>query len=466
MADIELVDPTLGTVLGAHAYGTVAAGTASAAWPVRLRYKWGLSGSGLNSSALVLEVSEDGGSTYRAATTEFTLAITDVVNVPLDPLYTETIRSLGRGSRFRLAPLRAGCAVDLNLTFTPDLRPGAATTAYTFRLGVNNDPWQTIALVPDAPYGVLSGLGCPDVSEWITAPTLANGQDLVTMGAAEYVHEGIRYALAAGDVAHDQNDGASEALVETEEYISVQSVGASGRTVTKGLKATAGTAVAPALPVGELPEVTARVPFGGVIATSTLHAVSGRCAVSDAGGLVVAVQPGRVQVPGYLVTPPVAQTLTLADDATSTVRMSASGAPSVTAGAPLAVVVTSGGDIVSVTDARRLLGLEMIRLRQAGDETAGTAVDRIYVPYAWTIDSAEVRVRVASTGATGSTDVNVELAGTTFASGSIAAQASSAACTFGALSGVAGWITLDVAAVTSGGTRAADIEVVLWIARV
>jgi hypothetical protein len=59
----------------------------------------------------------------------------------------------------------------------------------------------------------------------------------------------------------------------------------------------------------------------------------------------------------------------------------------------------------------------------------------------------------------------VELDGTTFGSGSIAAQGSAAALTFATFSGAAGWLTLDVAAVTSGGTRAADLEVILWIAR-
>src|SRR5574340_110293 len=126
MADFEFVDPVSGAALGAHAFGVVAAGTASTAWAVRLRYKWGQSGSGVNSNALVLLVSYDGGATWAGATTEFTLAITAVVNVPIDPLFTERVRSLGRGSRWALAPFRAGCALDMTVTFTPDKRTGAA----------------------------------------------------------------------------------------------------------------------------------------------------------------------------------------------------------------------------------------------------------------------------------------------------------------------------------------------------
>lgn len=578
MSDFEFVDPATGLALGAHAFGTVAAGTASTAKAVRLRYKHGQTGSGVPANALVMRVSENGGSTWRDAVTEFTLAIT-AVSAP-DPLFTERARSLGRGTRWPLAPFRAGCYADLTLTFTPDKRTGAASTPLSWELGIDESISRPVAEVPGAPAGVLSGIGDASHSEWITAPTLANGTDKTTMGAADWVHAGIRYTLAGGDVALSQDDNASAALASGEEYIAVQSVGAGVRTVTKGAKATAGTAVAPAIPAGDLPEATVRVPYGGVIVSSTLHAVSGRCAVSLVSGLTVAVQPGRVSLPGWLAEPSTVQEITVPDgsipatgsvtcvavadlidgetvtiagktyefdvagngvgggnvavdvsavstagevaavltlaiytegdvgigwdgtsasfdlthlttgaagnvtitdtvanvgfvvsgftggaDGSTTVRLSSSGVPSVTDGAPLAEVVTAAGDIVSITDARRLLGLDLARLRQTGDETAGTAVDSIYLPYAWAVDSGEVRARTASTGATGSTDVAVELDGATFGSGSIAAQGSAAALTFTTFSGAAGWLTLDVAAVTSGGTRAADLEVILWIAR-
>ncbi len=468
MADIEFVNPSTGAALGTYAFGTVAVGTASAAYAIRVRYKWGQTGSGLNSNALVLQYSTDGGVTWESDLALFTLAVTAIQNTSSDALFLGTTLSARRTNRLVLPPLRAGCAYDLALVFSHPLVTGAATTTYTWRLGLEyNQSYQPAGLVPDAPYGVLSGLGCPDVSEWITAPTLTNDTDKVTLGNCAYVHEGVRLEIAGGDVALSQDDGSSVTLSATEEYVAVLSVGAAGAvTVTKGDLDTAGTAGAPAYPVGELPLAVVRVPYGGVIVTSTLVAVSGRCAVSDAGGLDVTIQPGRVSVPGYLVTPATVQTLTLADDSTSTVSLSEAGVANVDGdGAPLATVVCASGDISSVTDVRRLLGLTELHLRQRGTETAATAADAVYVPYAWTVDSGEVRVRAASTGATGSTDVNVELDGTTFGSGSIAAQGTSDALAFVALSGAAGWITLDVATITSGGTQAVDVEVVLWIAR-
>jgi hypothetical protein len=244
------------------------------------------------------------------------------------------------------------------VVFAPTLTTGAATQAYSWRLGVAfNEAWQAVGLVPDAPVGVLSGLGVAGVNEWVTAPTLTNDTDKVTLGAMAYVHDGIALSILSGDVALDQDDGDAVALAAAQEYVAVLSVGAAVTvTTTKGSLDTAGTAVAPAYPAGELPLAVVRVPFGGVIVTSTLLAVSGRCLVSDAGGLNVTVQPGRCSLPGYFVTPAVVQTLTLADDATSTVYMSEAGVANVAGdGIPLAVVICASGDISSVTDARVLL---------------------------------------------------------------------------------------------------------------
>ena len=125
--------------------------------------------------------------------------------------------------------------------------------------------------------------------------------------------------------------------------------------MTKGNKDTAGDAATPAYPAGDLPIAVVRVPYGGVIATSTLVAVSGRLLVSDAGGRNVTVQPGRAIMPGYYLTPGQVQTITLADNATSRVYLDATGAASTTGGVLLAEVVTASGDISSVTDHRTLL---------------------------------------------------------------------------------------------------------------
>lgn len=466
MADLEFVDPATGASLGAQAFGRVAIGTDSAQKALRLRYRWGQSGSGLQSNALVLEYSTNGGSTWASDLALFKIEVTGIANPGSDPAFLGAPMAARRTNRLELPPLRAGCAYDLAVAFSHPYVTGPATTAYLWRMGVEvNEASRRVALVPDSPSGVHSGIGVPDVSEWIAAPTLAPGADKVTLGDSSYVHLGLRHEEAGGDVALDQTDGDAATLSTGEEYIALLSAGASGITTTKGSKATAGTAVAPSYPAGELPLAVVRVPYGGAIATYTLVALSGRCLVADAGGLEVTIQPGRVSLPGWLVTPRAVQTLTLPDDATSVVRMGATGAVSLLDGAPLAEVVTAAGDIVSVTDRRRLLGLEPIRLSIRGTETTGTARAAAYVPFPWALDSAEASLRVAAAGATGSTDLDVDLGGDEIASGAIGAGATSAALVLGTTYGEPGWVTVDVVGTTSGGTQGEDLEIVLWLAR-
>lgn len=356
MADLEFVDPATGAALGSHAFGTVAAGSASASWAVRLRYKWGQSGSGLNSNALLLEVSDDGGVTYSTDFPEFTLQVTAVVNTPSDPLFLGATTAARRTTRLDLPALRAGCAYDLAVIFSPTLRTGTTTTTYTWRLGVAyNDSYRVISLNPDAPTGVLTGLGDVTVYEWITAPTLANDTDKVTLGNAAYIFAGTYQYVAGADVTLNQDDGASATLTSGKEYIALISAGGSGMTTTKGVMANAGSAVAPAYPQNELPVAVVTVPYGGVIVASTLVAVSGRCLVIDAGGRVVTVQPGRAHMPGYFIQPSTVQTLTCPANSTSIVYLSEQGVANLVAGVPLAEVTTDGSDITALTDTRVLL---------------------------------------------------------------------------------------------------------------
>lgn len=465
MADLEFVDPSTGAALGAHAFGTVAAGTLSASWAARLRYKWGQSGSGLNQNALVLEVSTDGGATWRTDLNEFTIAVTAVQNVPLDPLFLGTTAAARRTTRLELPALRAGCAYDLAIVFSPTLHTGAATTAYSWRLGVAyNESFREISLIPGAPSGILTGLGDATAIEWVTAPTLTNGIDKVTLGVGTLVNHGVYMGTASGDVALDQNDGDSAALAAGQEYVAVGAVYTDGSIVVmKGSKAAAGAALQPAS-YTDVPVFVARVPYGGVIVTSTLLAVSGRCLVTDAGGLVVTVQPGRAVSPGMLAMPATVQTLTLADNTTSTVYLSPSGVANVTAGIPLAEVTTASGDITVLTDIRRILRPEPLRLKMPGVEAVAANVDRAYVPYSWTCDRAAARVMTPAAGAGDYTDVEVLFDGGRLAWLGIVAGAAGVEATLVEIkNGAAGWITVSGANITTGGTPAADIEVLLWI---
>lgn len=358
MADLELVDPSTGATLGTYAFGTVAAGVASTAKAIRLRYKWGQTGSGLTQNAVLIETSDDGGSTWDSDLAEFTVSVTAVQNPSSDAQFAGTTVAARRTSRLDLPPLRAGCAYDLSLVFYPTLRTGAATTGYTYRVGVlYNEGSREISQNPDLPTGVLTGLGDETVREWITAPTLTNDTDKVTLGELWYVWDGVETGIGSGDVTLDQDDGDSATLSSGEEYVAVLSVGAAGTvTTTKGSLATAGSALTPAYPTGELAVAVVRVPYGGVIVTSTLVAVSGRLLVWASGtGRTVYIGTGRAQMPGRYLVLASRQSYTFLGDTTYELYLDESGAPSIVDGLHLATVTTAGGVVTDVTDARLLL---------------------------------------------------------------------------------------------------------------
>lgn len=466
MADQVFVDPDTHATLAPIAMGVVPAGTASAEFEAEWRYKWGQSGAGHIQTAFVLQTSTDGGVTWKADSTEFTLQVKEVLNPGNDPLFLGAVTAAIPTSRLDVAPARAGCGYVLGIKCQPSLRPGSNQEAVRWKLGVlSNETFRAISLNPDAPSGVLTGLGDKSISEWVVAPTLANGSDKVTLGVVRYVHAGVRLKIDPGDVALDQNDGAAAALASGEEYSFVLSAGAAGTiTTTKGPKALAGASVRPAWPTDERPLVSGRVPYGGVIVSTELLAESGRCLVTDGGGLTVVCGPGRYQVPGFLITP-VKTTLTLPDNSTSTVHLSVQGVYNLTAGEALYDVTTSGGAVTVITDRRHIIRPEPIRLRMPGVEAAADNIDKLYVPYPWTLERMLTVFRVpAAGGASGNTTVDVNVNGSGWTSDQITAGLSSSeGDPAPPWNYPAGWITTDIATITTGGTPAEDIEVLMWI---
>lgn len=350
MADIVFVDPVTGLPLGDHAYGTIAAGTASASFEFDCRYRWGQSGAGHYQSAFVLEVSDDGGATWRTDLTEFTLQATAALNPGNDPEFYGAPTAAQRTTRLEVAPFRAGTGYTGELVFSPSLRTGTARTTYQWKLGVlYNENFRAISVIPDAPTGVLTGIGDVTVSEWVNVPSLTLGTDEVTLGTGDYVHEGVAVTAVDGAVALNQTSSTG-ALTSGQEYWALLSHGASGAaTVTKGARATAGSAVAPSYPAGELPYAAVRVPYGGVIATVTVVAVAGRLSLSDGGGLVVVAQPGRATMPGYLLTPRTVQSITVPNSATTPIYLGPQGTLVTTGGVYLGTATAAGGVLTDLT---------------------------------------------------------------------------------------------------------------------
>lgn len=356
MADQVFVDPITGLTLGPYAFGVIPAGTASAEFEAEHRYRWGLTGAGHYQTAYVLYTSTDGGLTWATTSTEFTLQVIEPLNPGNDPLFLGQATAEIPTSRLDVAPLRSGCGNKIGIKFQPSLRTGAARETINWKLGVLfNESFQAISLNPDAPTGILSGLGDLSVSEWEIAPTLALGTDEVTLGASAGVVTGVAVSNGGAVVALNQTSSTG-ALASGQEYIALLSMDTFGDVITtKGAKASAGAAVQPAFPTGNLPIAVVRVPYGGVIATGTLVAVTGRCWVAAATGLTVTVQPGRAMMPGLYLTPGTVQTLTVPDDATTPVYLSEKAVANRTSGILLANVTTSGGAVTDVSDMRTML---------------------------------------------------------------------------------------------------------------
>lgn len=258
--------------------------------------------------------------------------------------------------------------------------------------------------LPDGAYevggvGVRSGLGDTECSylAWGGAVT-ANGpaDNKVDVAELHYVHAGVPLTVAAAEVVLSQSDGVSEALTSGQAYIARLSVGAAGTvTTTKGLRAAAASAAAPALPDGELlvADVTVDYQAGSsVVETAdidqTARRFGGFHAVTSGASLSVTIHPGEALVGGRLVRITGTRNVTLAASDETWVWLSPAGAmvQALTAVAPvdrsllLYRVTTDGSGVVSMIDCRAWAGRQVHALRAgkagvlAANDYSGTVV--------------------------------------------------------------------------------------------
>jgi hypothetical protein len=473
-------------VTATHAFGSVAAGATSSAWEPWLYYNKGTAGGQAASVKLQIEAL-DGATWLRSG-----LSVLDQYEVEVrikgyaatgDSTFVGAVTTgrtrIGTSKPFSVGTIPGNCGVQLEIVYAPRLQSGTASTDVTVQFPtVYNEI--TTALVPgiaeSAGIGILT-----DGTEWVQAPLATE-----TGTPDDYVQISRGWWGRGRNLASshqlDQNDSAAAALGSGEAYYALisQPIAGGARVATKGVKAAAASAVVPALPADSLPIATVLVAYGAggtVIETADIEqiATDGRMLVSDTTGLDVSVAPGRAITSTSLVERTLAETITVTDDATSTVWLTAQGTLSIVSGdIPLATVVAASADIVSVTDIRRYSepGCEVIRLHKTGDEATATAVATAYLGRRCRIDRVTMAARTASTGATGATTCDVNYGGTTIFTNqggsiesrpSIAAQGTSDLDAYPEVTDVGpGWLSLDIDAITSGGTRAADVEVLVW----
>lgn len=357
-----------------HAFGATAAGSTSTAWEPWIYYNKGTSGG--NATNVTLSVEALSGSDWLRSG----LSVLDQHEIEVRikgyaatgdstwvPAVTTLRQRMGTDLPFIVGTIPGDCGVQLEIVHAPRLQSGTAATDVTVQFPtVYNEIRTTITPGPNevGGYGVLTGLGDPYHTEWVTAPLVTETgtpDDKANLSASWWVGAGTTYRAAATTVTLNQNDSAPAALTAGQAYYALLSQPIAGGAVvaTKGTKATAGSQTVPTLPANSLPIALVTVDYGAggsVIQTADISQIAqdGRLLVADAGGLDVTIRPGKAITRRALIERTLAEDLTVTDAATTTIYLAPDGTLSTTAGDfPLAAVTAAAGDITLIRDLRR-----------------------------------------------------------------------------------------------------------------
>lgn len=486
------------TAATSHDFGTVAAGSSSTAWEIHLWLNKGTPGGSATNVKLQVEAWD--GAAYVTSgvaaldSHEYEARVSGYQNPSADPQFvpstTTVYQRIGTGVTLDLGTIRGDCALEIDVRYSPRLQSGSASSSNTIQLALIYDEQRTVLVTginDGLGYGILTGVGDPYRSEWVEIPTVTETgtpDDYVQVSRRWWVGLGVsrRYLAEAKQLNQTAADGA---LGSGEAYYALlsQPYTGGGVTVTKGNGAAAASAEIPSLPAGELPVALVFVDYqaGGTSliedADITLLCVDGRFRVSVDTGLDVKVGSGRAFTLASLVEATEYGTVTVTDDATTPVYLQSDGSLSTTSGDMLLADVTaSGGSITAVVDRRRYIepGVEVVRLAARGTETTGTDKAGAAMGRPWNLDRVASIAGTASAGATGNSRIDVNKGGTTLFTNqggsvesrpTIAAQGTVDPTGYPEVTtGDRGdYLTLDIDAITSGGTQAKNLEAVLYL---
>lgn len=206
-----------------------------------------------------------------------------------------------------------------------------------------------------------------------------------------------------GDTTIDTNDGAAAALGAGDEYIARVSLSALGAvTVTKGLKASVGSAVAPAWPAGELALVEVTRKTSAIVAGDLSIIDSSRDGLPAVSGSNVVAKPVRAYLGSRYLRLPSFEEISPAD---GSYLLSIGAAGWVFGANPAGLVVASvtvAGGTPTIDDDRRPWGAGCV-VEADVSGTASTAVPLAVPAGRWWIPPGGVRV----TGLAGDGEVEI-----------------------------------------------------------
>lgn len=357
---------------------TANAGAESAVQTLHLWYQKGTAGGSIHDVFLQLEV-DNGSGTYVTSGVAacdqrwFKARVASGSNPSNDPAFvleTGDWHDLGTNAVLPIPDLVGNSARYIEVKLRAPLGDGAATTVANWRLvpRYNEAAFGVPGGLAELGNGIIDGAGDLTANEWrgpltgAGAPTMTETgtpDDYVQYGARSWNRNGVALSEIAGSHQLDQNDGAAAALTAGQAYLVTVSQGAAGApTFTKGLKAAAVSAVAPAAPAGELLMGTVKVRYQAgtteiLNSDITVLAVDGQFRPQLSTGLALTINPGRAILSGAFVRRTSQQTAVLVASDNNYIWLSASGGLIVTQSTTppqtgvmlLASVITDGSGV-------------------------------------------------------------------------------------------------------------------------
>jgi len=334
------------TIAAAQTFPATDAGTISAPLTLYLYADRGTPGVGYHDVRLVAEAEITSGKWAETGLPildrqELQARIIGSANPSADPLFSARGVGgwvpLGAGSTISLGDIRGDCAVEIEVRFAPSLDGGTGSIPVNWGLrpvdGVRAVGRRELA----EPCGIVTGLGDPSFSEWITAPDVTESgtpDALANVSSRTFVAFGAAETETGHTLTLNQADSASAALASGEAYVALlsQPLAGGAAVATKRAKDVEGSAELPALPDDHLPiaSVIVRYQAGGtsVIGTADISSLcsDGRGALRYAAdSLSVTVGRVRAVLPAVYVSIPSPTSVTLAPSLTTTLYVAPLG---------------------------------------------------------------------------------------------------------------------------------------------